>query len=417
MSGSSGMPPLTVEAAQALAVKAVRRLGAERVGLADAEGRMLQETVTATADVPPHDNSAMDGFAVRAQDVLGAAPERQVELEVIGEVAAGHLAARPVAAGQAMRIMTGAPIPAGADSVVMVEHTDTRAGRMRVLGAVEPGENIRSRGEDVRAGSNVLDAGQLLGAAEIGVLASLGRAQVRVARRPEVAILATGDELRDVGEPLTPGAIFDTNSYALSTLVRQAGGRPRLMPIVRDQPALLRAAVLEAASADLILSSGGVSVGEHDHVKAVLAELGARLELWRVAMKPGKPLALAKLGETAYFGLPGNPVSALVCFLLFVRPAILAALGAKQPFDLPQARAVLDRPLSSRSLRRSYLRARLWLDDAGELHAQLMPKQGSGVLTSMVGANGLVVIEEGAVELPAGAPVRAHIIGALAPRP
>jgi molybdopterin molybdotransferase len=405
-------PPLGVEEAQARAIALVRRVGAERVAVRAALGRVLAEDIVAPGDVPPEDNSAMDGFAVRAAD--------PGERAVVGEAAAGHPSSlgRAVGAGEAIRIMTGAPLPDGADAVVMVEHTElVGETRVRLGRAMSPGENVRRRGEDIRAGAIVLHAGDVMGPAELGVLASARRAQVAVARRPVVAILSTGDELRDVDQPLGPGAIADTNSYALAALVEEAGGAPRLSAIVPDDPAQLRAAIIDACAADLIVSTGGVSVGEHDHVKSVLAELGAELTFWRVDMKPGKPVAVAQLSchtkydnrMTPYYGLPGNPVSAMVSFLLFVRPAIRAALGLARPFDLPRAAALLSRPLQVRGDRRSYLRAQVAYDGDGKLRATVMPQQGSHVLTSMVGANGFVVLEPGAHQLPEGAAVTVQL--------
>ncbi len=404
-----GDPLLSVEAAQAHAVAPVRSTGVERVGVGEALGRVLGEEVRAPADVPPHDNSAMDGYAVRAADLAAG----RLELTVIGEVAAGYVALRALGAGEAYQIMTGAPIPPGADAVVMVESTERTGDRVRIGKPAQAGEHIRGRGEDIRAGAVVLGRGVTLGPAELGVLASVRRARVLVARRPMVAVLATGDELRDVDEPLDPGAIPDTNSYALAALVRAAGGVPCVAPIVRDDPARIRAAIEAARSADLIVSSGGVSVGEHDHVKAVLAELGAELSLWRVNMKPGKPVAIARLGDVPYFGLPGNPVSSMVSFLLFVRPAIRTALGCAQPFDLPRVQVVLDGPVRARGERRSYLRARVQAGADGHLHATVMPHQGSHVLTSMVGANGLVILEPGTHDLAAGAAATALLIGSV----
>jgi molybdopterin molybdotransferase len=308
--------------------------------------------------------------------------------------------------------MTGAPLPPGADAVVMQEHTERRGDVVRLQRAARAGDHVRPRGEDARAGQVVLRRGITLRAAEVGTLASLRRASVAVTRRPIVAVLATGDELRDLDQPLDPGAIADSNSYALAALVREAGGVARVAPIVRDDPAVLRAAIDEARRADLIVSSGGVSVGEHDHVKAVLAALGATLSAWRVDMKPGKPVALAVVDGTPYYGLPGNPVSSMVAFTLFVRPALRAALGCAEPLDLQRATARLASPLSARSERRNFLRARLGFSD-GKLTATPMSRQGSGVLTSMLGANGLIVLPPGAHALPAGAEVDALVIGAL----
>lgn len=398
---------ITVEEAQRRALQPVRPLGAERVSLPAALGRVLAEDVIAPADVPPHDNSAMDGYAVRSADAVAGA-----ELRVVGEVAAGAVATRPLGAGEAYRIMTGAPLPPGADAVVMQEQTERRGDIVRLHNIARARDHVRDRGEDVRAGQRLLARGTTLRAAELGALASARRASVAVTRRPLVAVLATGDELRDLDQPLDAGAIADTNSYALAALVRECGGEPVVQPIVRDDRAALERAIDEARRADLIVSTGGVSVGEHDHVKEVLAAMGAELTAWRVDMKPGKPVALAVLDSTPYYGLPGNPVSAMVAFTLFVRPALRAALGCSAPLDLERARARLQTPLATRGERRQYLRARLAFVD-GVLTATPMARQGSGVLTSMLGANGLVVAGAGAQSLEAGALVDALIIGPL----
>jgi molybdopterin molybdotransferase len=399
---------ISVEEAQARALAPVRPLGAERVGLADALGRVLAEEVRAPADVPPHDNSAMDGYAVRALDAVAGA-----RLRVIGTVAAGQVAARPLVAGEAWRIMTGAPIPEGADTVVMQEHTTREGDVVQLHNDSSAGAHVRDRGEDLRAGDVVLAPGATLDAAAIGVLASARRAQLAVTRRPVVAVVSTGDELRDLDQPIGPGAIAETNSWTLAALVRAAGGVPRVLPLVPDDPARIAAALTEAAHADLVVSTGGVSVGEFDHVKDVLAMLQAPLSAWRVDMKPGKPVALAVVAGTPFYGLPGNPVSAMVAFTLFVRPAIRAALGCRAPLDLPRARARLSAPLEVRGERRNYLRARLAFVD-GQLQATAMPRQGSGVLTSMLDANGLLVVAGGTRTLAAGDEVDALVIGPLA---
>ncbi len=400
---------ISVEEAQRRALAPVRVLGAERVSIVDSLGRVLAEDVVAPGDVPPHDNSAMDGYAVRTADGVDGAV-----LRVIGEVAAGHVATRALAAGEAYRIMTGAPLPPGADAVIMQEQTERAGDVVTLRRAVKPRDNVRDRGEDVRAGQVVLRPGVELRAAELGTLASSRRARVAVARRPVVAILSTGDELRDVDQPLDPGAIAETNSYALAALVRECGGEPRVLPLVRDGLDAIATAIGEARRADLIVSTGGVSVGEHDHVKAALASLGAELTAWRVDMKPGKPVALAVLdGDgTPYYGLPGNPVSSMVGFTLFVRPAIRAALGCAVPIDLPRATVRLDTPLTTRSERRQFLRARVRFVD-GRLVATPMARQGSGVLTSMLGANALLVVDAGAHQLDAGADAVALVIGPI----
>ena len=398
---------ISVEEAQRRALAPVRALGAERVPVAAALGRVLAEEVTAPHDVPPHDNSAMDGYAVRTADAVDGNA-----LRVIGEVAAGQVATRALADGEAYRIMTGAPIPPGADAVIMQEHCERAGDLVTLRRGVKLRDHIRDRGEDARAGDVVLRRGVTLRAAELGTLAAARRAQVAVARKPVVALLSTGDELRDVDQPLDPGAIADSNSYALAALVREAGGEPRVLPIARDDKRVLAAAIGEARRADLIVSTGGVSVGEHDHVKAVLDELGAQLTAWRVDMKPGKPVALAILDGTPYYGLPGNPVSSMVAFTLFVRPAIRAALGCAQPLDLPRATVRLDTPLSVRGERRHFLRARARFVD-GRLVATPMPRQGSGVLSSMLGANALVIVDAGTHQFDAGADAEALLIGPL----
>ncbi len=391
----------SVEAAQALAVTLVRTLGPERVMLDRALGRVLAQAMVAPFDLPPDDNSAMDGFALRSSDVATV----PAELEILGEVAAGQIAPVGLDAGRCYRIMTGATIPLGADAVVMVEHTEIAGDRVRVLKAARSGDHIRLRGSDVARGQAVLEPGTTIGPAEIGLLAALKCASVQVTRRPQVAILSTGDELCAIDEPLRPGKISDSNSYALAALVEQAGGQPQLFPIVRDRPEAVRAAMQQAMRADLIVSSGGVSVGEHDYVKQVLEQLG-KIHLWKVAMKPGKPLVLASLGDTPYFGLPGNPASSMVSFFLFVRPAIRRALGCKQPFDLLNVQAILDQPLKLQNARRHYLRAELqWRD--GVPYARPLANQGSGALSSMLGANALLVLEPGIHDLPAGAAVKA----------
>jgi molybdopterin molybdotransferase len=405
-------PPLhTVEEAQAAATALARRMGVERVGLTEALGRVLREKVVARADVPPCDNSAMDGYAVRSGDVRNV----PTELLVVGEVAAGQIAPRPLASGEAYSIMTGAPLPPDADAVVMVEKTERAGQRVRILERPAPRANVRSRGEDVASGASLLRPGITLGAAELGVLAAQQRSSIQVARRPQVAILSTGDELRDLDQPLAPGAIAETNGYTLRALVAQAGGQPRLFPVLPDEIASLRTAFEEAAAADLIVTSGGVSVGEHDHVKAVLHSLGASLSLWRVAMKPGKPLALSSLHGVPFFGLPGNPVSSMVSFLLFVRPALRTALGCARPFDLPCAEVRLTTSLSVHGDRRNYLRAVLRFDEDGHLSATPMKHQGSGVLTSMVGCNGLLVVEAGEHCFESGAHCPCLVIAPIHP--
>ncbi len=386
---------LSVEESQERVVALTTKTGVERVPLADSLGRILREVVRARANVPPHPNSAMDGYAVRAADLVGAGAETPVRLQMIGESAAGHAAGMALGAGQAIRIMTGALIPAGADSVVMVEHTHAEPNDMvRTERATKVGDHIRPAGDDMREGDLILLDGERISPSSIGLLASLKRSSIDVARKPTVSIFSTGDELRDLDDAANdPATIADSNSYTLAALVREAGGEPLVHPIVRDNPADLRAAIERAKTSDLILSTGGVSVGEHDHVKEVLTDLGAELIFWRVAMKPGKPVAVFRLGRTPYFGLPGNPVSAMIAFHLFVRPALRASLGCAETFDLTSVEVILDAPIKTGD-RRHYARARVHHRD-GSLHATPMAKQGSHVLTSMLHADALIVIEPG----------------------
>ncbi|MEW6752495.1 MAG: gephyrin-like molybdotransferase Glp [Candidatus Latescibacterota bacterium] len=405
---------LSPEEAQQVVLDHVRPLGLERVPLLGALGRIMAQDVAADYDIPPCDNSAMDGYAVRFADVEGATQDRPVELEVVEDIPAGRVGQRAVGPGQASRIMTGAPLPRGADAVVRVELTRSECpgpgGRVHVLDRESRGGNVRRAGEDIRRGDTVLCAGALCGPGEIGTLATLQRAFVTVWRRPVIAILSTGDELVEIDEPLAPGHIVNCNSYALAALATAHGAVPRILPIARDTEAQIRAAVEAALAADFVVSSGGVSVGEYDYVKKVLDDLGARTVFWRVAMKPGKPLFFCQVQGKPYFGLPGNPVSSMTSFLQFVRPAIRRASGyAEDDLLLPEGRAILHNDVYNRGDRRQYLRAQLRWDD-GRLLATTPAKQGSHMLSSMLGVNGFAVLEPEERGAP-GAEVRVQVIG------
>jgi molybdopterin molybdotransferase len=306
--------------------------------------------------------------------------------------------------------MTGAPVPRGADTVIRVEYTQGSGSRVGVLRPEELGSNIRRRGEELKQGDGILRPGTVCGAGEIAVLEAQQRAFAPVYRRPVVAVLSTGDELVDVDEPLAPGKVVNSNTYGLAAMVRAHGGAPVLLPIARDRREDIRRAIESALTADFILSSGGVSVGEYDYVKQVLDEMGAQAALWRVAMKPGKPLFFCTLQGKPYFGLPGNPVSSLVSFLQFVRPAIRKAIGHPEgDLLLPTARAATESPLDNPGDRRHYLRAHLRFDQ-GRLGARVLARQGSHMLSSMLGANGLVVLEPGQ-RVESGGEVTVQIIG------
>lgn len=395
MSQPSNSAPLPVAEAQRIILENISLIGVERLPVTETVGRVLRETVIAPADIPPHDNSAMDGYAVVAADTVGAEEGAPVRLRVVGDLAAGRIPSVPLSPGGAIRIMTGAPIPVGTTGVVMVERTKVDGEFVEIFTSVRDGENIRPRGEDVKAGSAILKSGDVLRAAEIGTLAAMRRSFVTVSRSPVVAILATGDELTEPDEPAAPGKIVNSNAYALAALVREAGATPRVLPIVRDSPEALEASISEALAADFIVSSGGVSVGDYDYVKPVLAKMGLDAKFWRVWMKPGKPLLFGLLQNTPYIGLPGNPVSTMVCFLLFVRPALRKAMGFPEATWLPPTvTAKLAADVKTKADRPTYLRARVTWADGGFV-ARVMPAQGSGVLSSMLGAEGLVFFEEG----------------------
>jgi molybdopterin molybdotransferase len=399
---------LTVEQAQSLVMAEVSTLPAEPVALAEAHGRVLRETVTAMSDLPPADNSAMDGYAVRADDVANA----PVRLRVAGDIAAGHPAADALERGTAMRIMTGAFVPAGADAVVQVELTDGATDVVTIHTAVARGANIRPRGEDMCAGDVLLDRGVRIGAAELAVLAAAQKSSVMVGRRPTVAILSTGDELVDIGEALEPGKIINTNASLLAALVHDVGPIPRVLGIVRDTKDATIAAFDEALRSDFVISSGGVSVGAYDFVKDALEALGAETKFWRVAMKPGKPVVLSRRGERLIFGLPGNPVSCLVSFHLFAAPALRKAMGQVGRLFPSIVNARVTAALRSPGDRRVYVRVAVGAVE-GELHARPLTSQGSGSLTSMLGANGLAIVEIGTTRVDEGARLPVVLIGAL----
>lgn len=400
--------PITVEDAQRRVLDEVSVLDPEEVHFTESLGRVLREDVRAAADLPPGDNSAMDGYAVRAEDVAHA----PVTLRVIEDIRAGAIASRKVIAGTASRIMTGALIPDGADAVVQVELTDGGSENVAITRALPSGANIRRRGEDMRAGEVVLRAGIRIGPPEVGVLASVQKTRVLIGRRPTIAIVTTGDEIIDVDAPRDHGKVVNSNAYALAAMVLEAGAIPRPLPIVPDRRDATIAAIKSALDCDFIVSTGGVSVGAYDFVKEALDSLGAETKFWRVAMKPGKPVVLSRVRDRLFFGLPGNPVSCLVSFTLFVAPAVRKACGQTANLFPPIVNVRASSPLKGTSDRRDYLRVRLVARN-GELIADPMPAQGSGVSTSMVQANAFVILEVGTERVDAGATVPAMVIGPI----
>ena len=402
-------PALSVEEALARVLAAFHVLEPERVPVLDALDRALAEDVLAPGEIPPHANSSMDGYAVRAADTVSASPRSPIRLRVIADLPAGYVAQAAVVPGTAIRIMTGAPVPPGADGIVRVEDTAAAGEWVDIHVAIEAGQFVRLAGEDVRRGDLVLRRGTLIRPQEIGMLAALGCSDVLVTRRPRVAILATGDELVEIDAPLAPGKIRDANSYSNAAQVIRCGAEPILLGIATDQAAVLKERIQAglAQGVDLFLISGGVSVGDFDIVKQVLAGEG-QIDFWRVRMKPGKPLAFGRIGDVPVLGLPGNPVSAMVSFETFVRPAILKMLGAASR-ERPRVEATLMDAVRRKDDRRHFVRVRIeW--EGGEYRAYLTGGQGSGILSSMVKANGLAIIPEDWTHADAGARVEVLLL-------
>ena len=390
-------------------------LPAERIPLADAHGRVLAAPVRAAVTLPPWDNAAMDGYAVRGADVVLASPERPVRLRVLETVAAGSRPRQVVGEGLATRIMTGAPMPDGADCVVRVEDTDGGTDTVEIRSARDVGRNVRPRGEDLRAGDVALEAGTRLCGAQLALLAAIGLRDAEVVRVPRIAILGSGDELvpadaADVAHQ--EGKIVASNGLALAALVREDGGRALELGVVADHPDAIAERARAAEQCDLLVTTGGASVGAFDYTQAALRTLGLDLDFWRVRVRPGAQTAFGRisaLGDLPWLGLPGNPVSALVTYELFVRPLLRTLRGEARPHRVPLP-AVLDEPVTTGGAATFLLRARITAGEDG-WHARLTGAQGSGLVTSMARANALVVVPEGVAALPAGARVRALALG------
>lgn len=381
---------LTVEEALARVLARIPPNGDERVGLDDAHGRVLAEDLHAPRPLPPWPASAMDGFAVRSADVPGA-------LRVLETIPAGGVPTRVVAPGTASRIMTGAPVPDGADAVVMVEDTRTEGETVHIGVSARVGQHVRARGSEVGEGDLVLTRGRTLSPAAVALAAGLGVPSLTVAVRPRVGILSTGDEVVEPGFPLGPGQIHASNAFALSALCRDAGALPVNLGNVRDDPSSLAEGFRRALQCDVVVSTGGVSVGDFDHVKTVLADLGMAMDFWRVAMKPGKPLAYGDLGGKPIFGLPGNPVSCMVNFLQFVRPVLRTMLGDPRPF-LPVVDAEVAAPRKRHPGRPEFVRVRLFRDGA-RLLCEPAGHQGSASLLSMADGHGFALVPGPATEI------------------
>jgi molybdopterin molybdotransferase len=406
---------ISVEEALTKILNSVQILGSEEKPLLDCLGKVLAEDVYSSIDIPPHDNSAMDGYAVQARSIKGASHKDPKVLRAVGEVAAGGVSDLKVGPGTAVRIMTGAFVPSGADVVVPFEDTDEVDRKAEAISRNEigfrvslaEGCNIRRKGEDVAKGALVLKKGKLLHPADIGVLASLGRSVVSVIRRPLVGILATGNEVAELNQPLPDGKIYNSNSYSLAAQVLRYGGIPKLLGVAPDDVEQLTAAVREGLECDILITSGGVSLGDYDVVKQVLAAEG-NVSFWTVRMKPGKPLAFGtfKRGdgkEIPHLGLPGNPVSSMITFEVFARPAILKMMG-RNNLNKANINAIMEDSVENKDGRRIYARVVVDRRDSNYF-ARLTGPQGSGILSSMSKANGLAIIPETTKEVKPGTPV------------
>ncbi len=414
---------ISVEEALEKVLGCVDILEAEETPLLESMGQVLAEDIISHIDIPPLDNAAMDGYALKAGDTPGAGDQSPRILRVIDTVIAGSISQREVTPGTAIRIMTGAPVPGGADSVIRFEDTDearrqgSDTGEIGILCEVKHGLNIRRAGEDIARGTTVLRKGTVLRPAEVGVLASLGMSKVNAVRRPVVAVLATGNELVHIDQPLPPGKIYNSNTYSIASLVKRYGGVPKIIGIASDSEASLLDKLRQGLDADMLITSGGVSAGDYDMVKDVLASEG-EITFSTVRMKPGKPLAFGTLKgvdkngnprRVPHLGLPGNPVSSMVTFELFARPAMLKMMGKKN-LAKPVVEAVLEEPVVNTDGRRLYTRAIVTRSD-GQYHAHLTGPQGSGILTSMSLANGLVIVPEDTAGAKAGETVKVILLG------
>ncbi len=403
---------ISFEEAVSHILKIVTALGSESVSLDRALGRVIAQDVTAPRDLPPKDNSAMDGYAYRAGDLADGAPLKVVTLKVIGHIPAGHPGELEIGEGEAAKIMTGAPVPVGADTVVPVEDTKATDGMVTIVNPPKLGANIRLTGEDVKKDELVIPASALIRPAEIGMLASMGRSFVQVSCMPKIAILSTGDEIVEIDQIQSADGdkIVNSNSHGLAAQVTQAGGAPVMLGIGRDDPDSLLAMLENISGADMVLTTGGVSMGDYDYVGEVLERWGARIVFWKVAMKPGKPVLFAVKGRTLIFGLPGNPVSAMVAFEQFVRPAIRKLTGSNRLFR-PVFQAVLGEEagtVKAKETRTEFVRCRIECDSTG-YRVTSVKRRGSGMLSTLVEANALLILPAGCVKVEPGEVVAVQV--------
>ena len=399
--------------AQQKVLEEIPVLGRERIHILEALGRVLAQDVTAIRDVPSADNSAMDGYCLRHEDVVGAASSTPVKLRLIGESPAGRPFHGSLGPGEAVRVLTGGLIPEGADTVIMVEDTERDGDAIKCFRDPGLAAHIRRKGEDVRAGEVILHTGTIIRPPEIGMLATLGHAYVHVFQRPIVAILSTGDELVDLDEPFSEGKIVCSNSYSLAAQIMECGAIPLSLGIASDNETDQREKISDGLRADVIITSGGVSVGKYDLVKETLSKLGMRVKFWKVAMKPGKPLIFGTIGNKPVFGLPGNPTSAMISFEQFVRPAILKMMGHTNLFR-PLTEATLAEDVDIISDRLHLVRCKLFEKD-GQMMAVTTGTQSSGALRSMVLADGLMILPPSDKLFSAGQKVKVQLLHTNSP--
>jgi molybdopterin molybdotransferase len=399
---------ISVEEALDKILSHTQSLGFEKVSLLESLGRVTGEDVNARRDIPPLDNSGMDGYAVRAIDIEKASTDFPARLQVIEDLPAGFVSQKTLRQGQAIRIMTGAPIPKGADAVVPVEETQKEGFRVLMFRAIALGGCIRKAGEDIKQGDRVISRGDVLRPAEVGMLAATGRSSVSVFQRPLVSILCTGEELVDVDEPTGDAKIVSSNSYTLAAQVKECGALPVQLGIARDRKEDVVEKLRQGLRADVLISSAGISVGDYDFVKEALKDLGMEMVFWKVAMKPGKPMAFGTIHGKPVFGLPGNPVSSMVSFEQFVRPALLKMMGHRQIFR-PVVEATLQEEIRKEPGRRHYLRAVVSFRN-DQFVVSTTGSQGSNILNSMVRANGLIVISEEQECVRAGEKVKVQLL-------
>ncbi|MDO9530306.1 MAG: molybdopterin molybdotransferase MoeA [Syntrophales bacterium] len=399
---------ITVEEALNRILGSITPLGLEKTDILNSLGRVLGEDIYADMDIPPENNSAMDGYALRWEDTKKASRENPIILNVIEDIPAGHTPLKTVNSGETSRIMTGAHIPPGADAVVRMEETEKTGTSVKIFSEASTGQDIRFAGEDVKDGELVIPSGTVIRPAEIGMMASLGRSFINIYQRPVVAILATGDELVDIDEKMSSGTIRSSNSYSIAAQIIDCGAIPLQIGIAKDVREDLIAKFKEARRADIIISSGGVSVGDYDLVKEIMKEVGNRMEFWQVAMRPGKPLAYGTIEDVPVLGLPGNPVSSMISFEQFARPSILKMMGHKKLFR-KTVTAILKEEIKKKSGFKNFIRAHITYE-GGKCFATTTGEQGSGILKSMVRANGLIVLPENKTKAKTGDEVTVQLI-------